>query len=92
MLRQVSNQVPTRGSVSEELERFLNRAKSRVRVRVAKVRYRRLAKNATRAFVTTALARPCPLYYLWHDRGAISMNGMPELWAKPAEISVAKKT
>ena len=58
-----------KGSVTEELERMVNRAKSRVRARVEhvfgvvkrlwgfdKVRYRGLAKNATRAFVVTALA------------------------------------
>ena len=58
-----------KGSATEELERLINRAKSRVRSRVEhvfgvvkrlwgfdKVRYRGLAKNATRSFVATALA------------------------------------
>ena len=58
-----------KGSVTEELERMVNRAKSRVRARVEhvfgvvkrlwgfdKVRYRGLAKSATRAFVTLAMA------------------------------------
>ena len=57
------------GSPTEDLERILNRTKSRVRSKVehvfavikrlwgfAKVRYRGLAKNATRAFVATGLA------------------------------------
>ena len=52
-----------KGSVTKELERMVNRAKSRVRTRVEhvfgdlkrlwgfdKVRYRGLAKNATRSF------------------------------------------
>ena len=64
-----TNKPVRRGSVTEELERLVNRAKSRVRSRVEhvfgvikrlwgfdKVRYRGLAKNATRAFVVTALA------------------------------------
>jgi IS5 family transposase len=64
-----TNQPLRKGSVTEELERMVNRAKSRVRARVEhvfavvkrlwrfdKVRYRGLAKNATRAFVATALA------------------------------------
>jgi len=67
--RDVTNQRVRKGSVTEELERMVNRAKSRVRARVEhvfavvkrlwgfdKVRYRGLAKNATRAFVTLALA------------------------------------
>ncbi len=58
-----------RGSLTEELERIVNRAKSRVRARVehvfavvkrmwgfGKVRYRGLSKNAKRSFVATALA------------------------------------
>src|SRR4051794_23217012 len=58
-----------KGSVTEELERLVNRAKSRVRARVEhvfgvvkrlwgfnKVRYRGLAKNATRSFVALGLA------------------------------------
>ncbi len=58
-----------KGSVTEELERPVNRAKSRVRARVEhvfgvvkrlwgfyKVRYRGLAKNATRSFVALGLA------------------------------------
>jgi IS5 family transposase len=57
------------GSPTEALERLINRAKSRVRSRVEhvfavvkklwgfdKVRYRGLAKNATRSFVTLGLA------------------------------------
>ena len=64
-----TNKVVRKGSVTEELERLVNRAKSRVRARVehvfavvkrlwgfGKTRYRGLAKNATRAFVATALA------------------------------------
>jgi len=64
-----TNKVVRKGSVTEALERLVNRAKSRVRARVehvfavvkrlwgfGKVRYRGLAKNATRAFVATALA------------------------------------
>ena len=67
--RDVTNQRVRKGSVTEELERMLNRAKSKVRARVEhvfavvkrlwgfnKVRYRGLAKNATRAFVTLGLA------------------------------------
>ena len=58
-----------KGSATEEIERVVNRAKSRVRARVehvfgvvkrlwgfAKVRYRGLAKNATRSFVALGLA------------------------------------
>jgi IS5 family transposase len=65
----LTNKPVRKGSVTEELERMVNRAKSRVRARVEhvfgvvkrlwgfnKVRYRGLAKNATRAFVATALA------------------------------------
>ena len=65
----LTNQKVRKGSVTEELERMVNRAKSRVRARVEhvfgvvkrlwgfdKVRYRGLAKNATRAFVTLAMA------------------------------------
>ena len=57
------------GSPTEALEKLVNRSKSRVRSKVehvfavvkrlwgfAKVRYRGLAKNATRAFVATGLA------------------------------------
>lgn len=57
------------GSATENLDRILNRVKSRVRSKVEhvfgvikrlwrfdKVRYRGLAKNGTRAFVVTALA------------------------------------
>jgi len=64
-----TNKTVRKGSVTEELERMLNRAKSRTRARVEhvfgvvkrlwrfdKVRYRGLAKNATRAFVTLAMA------------------------------------
>ena len=60
----LTNQWARKGSVTEGLERMVNRAKSRVRARVehvfgvvkrlwgfGKVRYRGLAKNATRAFV-----------------------------------------
>jgi IS5 family transposase len=65
----LTNQRVRKGSVTEELERMVNRAKSRTRSRVehvfavvkrlwgfGKVRYRGLAKNATRAFVTLAMA------------------------------------
>jgi IS5 family transposase len=65
----LTNRLVRKGSVTEQLERLVNRAKSRVRARVEhvfavlkrlwgfnKVRYRGLAKNATRAFVATALA------------------------------------
>lgn len=64
-----TNQRVRVGSATEGLERVLNRLKSRVRSRVEhvfavvkrlwgfdKVRYRGLAKNATRAFVATGLA------------------------------------
>ena len=64
-----TNKPVRKGSLTEELERMVNRAKSRVRARVEhvfgvvkrlwgfnKARYRGLAKNATRAFVATALA------------------------------------
>jgi IS5 family transposase len=64
-----TNKRVRKGSATEELERLVNRAKSRVRARVEhvfgvvkrlwgfdKVRYRGLAKNGTRAFVVTALA------------------------------------
>ena len=65
----LTNQRVRKGSATEELERLLNRAKSRVRSRVEhvfgvvkrlwgfnKVRYRGLAKNATRSFVALGLA------------------------------------
>ena len=65
----LTNRLVRKGSATEALERVTNRAKSRVRARVehvfavvkrlwgfGKVRYRGLAKNATRAFVATALA------------------------------------
>ena len=65
----MTNKTVRPNSVTEELERMVNRAKSRVRSRVehvfavvkklwgfGKVRYLGLAKNATRAFVATALA------------------------------------
>ena len=64
-----TNKTVRKGSVTEDLERMVNRAKSRTRARVEhvfgvikrlwgfdKVRYRGLAKNATRAFVTLAMA------------------------------------
>ena len=67
--KDLTNKVVRKGSVTEELERMVNRAKSRTRARVehvfavvkrlwgfGKVRYRGLAKNGTRAFVATALA------------------------------------
>ena len=67
--KDLSNQRVRKGSVTEELERLVNRAKSRVRARVEhvfgvvkrlwgfdKVRYRGLAKNATRSFVALGLA------------------------------------
>ena len=65
----LTNQRVRKSSVTEGLERMVNRAKSRVRARVEhvfgvvkrlwgfnKVRYRGLAKNATRAFVALGLA------------------------------------
>ena len=65
----LTNQRVRKGSATEELERLINRAKSRVRSRVEhvfgvvkrlwgfdKVRYRGLAKNATRSFVALGLA------------------------------------
>ena len=65
----LSNQRVRKGSVTEALERLVNRAKSRVRARVEhvfgvvkrlwgfnKVRYCGLAKNATRSFVALGLA------------------------------------
>jgi IS5 family transposase len=65
----LTNQRVRKGSATEELERLINRAKSRVRARVEhvfgvvkrlwgfdKVRYRGLAKNATRSFVALGLA------------------------------------
>jgi len=64
-----TNQKVRKGSVTEELERMVNRIKSRVRARVEhvfavvkrlwgfdKVRYRGLSKNATRSFVALGLA------------------------------------
>ena len=64
-----TNQRVRPGSATEELDRIINRVKSRVRSRVEhvfavvkklwgfnKVRYRGLAKNATRAFVALGLA------------------------------------
>lgn len=64
-----TNQRVHPGSTTEHLERIINRVKSRVHSRVEhvfavvkrlrgfdKVRYRGLAKNATRAFVATGLA------------------------------------
>ena len=64
-----TNKRVRKDSPTEELERLVNRAKSRTRARVEhvfgvvkrlwgfnKVRYRGLAKNATRAFVALALA------------------------------------
>jgi IS5 family transposase len=64
-----TNKTVRKDSPTEELERMVNRAKSRVRARVehvfgvvkklwgfSKARYRGLAKNATRAFVTLAMA------------------------------------
>ena len=65
----MTNKTVRPGSPTEELERLVNRAKSRVRARVEhvfgvvkrlwgfdKVRYRGLAKNATRSFVALGLA------------------------------------
>ena len=65
----LTNQRVRKGSATEALERLINRAKSRVRARVEhvfgvvkrlwgfdKVRYRGLAKNATRSFVALGLA------------------------------------
>ena len=65
----MTNKTVRKGSVTEELERMVNRAKSTVRARVEhvfgvvkrlwgfnKARYRGLAKNATRSFVALGLA------------------------------------
>jgi len=65
----LTNKAVRKASPTEELDRLVNRAKSRVRARVEhvfgvvkrlwgfdKARYRGLAKNATRAFVATGLA------------------------------------
>ncbi len=67
--RDATNKKVRKGSFTEALDRMVNRSKSRVRSRVehvfavikrlwgfGKVRYRGLAKNATRAFVVTSLA------------------------------------
>jgi IS5 family transposase len=64
-----TNQRVRKGSPTEDLERLVNRIKSKVRARVEhvfavvkrlwgfdKVRYRGLAKNATRSFVALGLA------------------------------------
>jgi IS5 family transposase len=64
-----TNQRVRKGSATEDLERLVNRIKSKVRARVEhvfavvkrlwgfdKVRYRGLAKNATRSFVALGLA------------------------------------
>lgn len=68
LAQDLSNQRVRKGSVTEALERLVNRTKSRVRARVEhvfgvvkrlwgfdKVRYRGLAKNATRSFVALGL-------------------------------------
>jgi IS5 family transposase len=65
----MTNKTVRKGSTTEELERMVNRAKSHTRARVehvfavvkrlwgfSKARYRGLAKNATRAFTTLAMA------------------------------------
>ena len=65
----LTNQRVRKGSVTKELERLINRTKSRVRARVEhvfgvvkrlwgfdKVRYRGIAKNATRSFIALGLA------------------------------------
>jgi len=65
----LSNHRVRKCSVTEEIERLVNRAKSKVRARVEyvfgvvkrlwgfdKVRYRGLVKNATRSFVALGLA------------------------------------
>jgi IS5 family transposase len=65
----LTNKVVRKGSPTEALERMVNRGKSKTRARVehmfgvvkrlwgfSKVRYRGLAKNATRAFVALATA------------------------------------
>jgi transposase, IS5 family len=67
--RDMTNRKVRKGSATEAIERALNRLKSKVRARVehvfgvvkrqwafTKVRYRGLAKNATRAFVALGLA------------------------------------
>jgi transposase, IS5 family len=69
-----TNKTVRKGSLGEELERLVNHAKSRTRARAEhmfgvvkrlrkfdKVRYRGLAKSATRAFVTLATANICHL-------------------------------
>jgi IS5 family transposase len=65
----LTNKVVRKGGPTEALERMVNRGKSKTRARVehmfgvvkrlwgfSKVRYRGLAKNATRAFVALAMA------------------------------------
>ena len=79
-----TNQRVRKGSLTEELERLVNRAKSRVRARVEhvfgvvkrlwgfdKVRYRGLAKNATRSFVALGLAN------IYLARGALYAQVRP---------------
>jgi IS5 family transposase len=80
----LTNQRVRKGSVTEELERLVNRVKSRVRARVEhvfgvvkrlwgfnKVRYRGLAKNATRSFVALGLAN------IYLARGVLYGQGRP---------------
>ena len=79
-----TNKKVRKGSFTEELERMVNRAKSRVRARVehvfgvvkrlwgfGKVRYRGLAKNGTRSFVALALAN------IYLARGALYAQVRP---------------
>ena len=69
LAQDLTNQVVRKGSPTEELERIVNRNKSSVRAKVEHVfgvikriwgfkmvRYRGLAKNATRTFVALGLA------------------------------------
>jgi transposase, IS5 family len=80
----LTNQRVRKGSATEELERLVNRAKSRVRARVEhvfgvvkrlwgfnKARYRGLTKNATRSFVALGLAN------LYLARGVLDAQVRP---------------
>lgn len=79
-----TNRRVRKGTLTEQLERLVNRAKSRVRARVEhvfavvkrlwgfdKVRYRGLAKNATRSFVALGLAN------IYLARGALYAQVRP---------------
>ena len=80
----LTNQRVRKGSTTKELERLVNRAKSQVRARVEhvfgvvkrlwgfdKVRYRGLAKNATRSFIALGLAN------IYLARGTLYGQGRP---------------